>query len=55
MLNKLLVDGFSKEQAEQLVKGKEIRVMYGLVKLNSKGELITKYHDKSRIGRIERL
>lgn len=55
MKNKLLVYGFSEEQAEQLVKGKELRVMYGFVKLNRKGELVTRYHDKKRDGKIEQL
>lgn len=54
MKNKLLVYGFSEEQAAALVKGKEIRVFYGLVKLNKRGELTTKYND-GRVEKIERL
>ena len=55
MINKLLVYGFDREQAEQLVKGKELRVFYGFIKLNKKGELITRYHDKKRDSKLEQL
>ena len=53
-MNKLLVYGFSEEQATQLTKGKEIRVFYGRVKLNKEGELITKYND-GRKNKVEKL
>lgn len=55
MINKLLVYGFSEEQAAALIKGKEISVLYGKVKLNKKGELITRYVDKKRDGKVEQL
>jgi hypothetical protein len=54
MKNKLLVYGFSEEQAAALVRGKEVRVFYGLVRLKKTGELITKYND-GRVEKIEQL
>lgn len=54
MRNKLLVYGFSEEQAALLLKGKEVRVFYGLVKLNKNGELTTRYND-GRIEKIEKI
>lgn len=42
MINKLLVYGFSQEQAETLMKGKKLNVFYGEVKFNKNtGELKT--------------
>ncbi len=42
MINKLLVYGFSQEQAETLMKGKKLNTFYGVVKLNkTTGELST--------------
>ena len=52
---KLEMYGLPPHVIELLLKGKEASVVYGKLKLNKKGELITRYHDKKRDGKIEQL
>ena len=45
MREKLIEYGFSENQAEQLLKGKEVNTFYGVVKYSkSKKEIVTTYH-----------
>ena len=55
MRAKLEEYGLPPHVIELLLKGKEASVMYGVLKLNRKGELVTRYHDKKRDGKIEQL